>query len=123
MTRQHAAAFAMVALWSVLGFAACEARVNPLTPSAPVVEVVTPAPAPAPTPVAAAQTICATTPEYGGNDVYPPVGGCFGPGLKTRAEVEAIIAKYPQYTWGLSGHGFAWPQQLPDGTWIVAVTK
>lgn len=68
------------------------------------------------------QTACATNPPYGGNDITPPVGGCFGPG-RSYAEIVAAIAAHPQDTWGLSGRGFAYPQQLPDGTWIIAVAR
>jgi hypothetical protein len=61
-------------------------------------------------------------PQYGGNDINPPTGGCFYTGT-TRAIVDAAIARQPQDTWGLSGHGHAFAQQLPDGTWIIAVNK
>jgi hypothetical protein len=43
--------------------------------------------------------------------------------MATKAEVEAIIAQHPNGTWGLSGKGYAWAEQLKDGTWHIAVTK
>lgn len=61
-------------------------------------------------------------PPYGGNDVPAPSGGCFGAGV-SRAIVDAAIAAQPQDTWGISGHGHAFAQQLPDGSWIIAVNK
>lgn len=68
------------------------------------------------------KAFCASMPPYGGDDADQPTGGCFASGLATRGEIETLIARYPQNTWGRDGHGFAWPEQLPDGTWHMAVS-
>lgn len=80
------------------------------------------APSSVPTPNPPSALCVAPFPPYGGNDINPPTGGCFYTGT-TRAIVDAAIARQPQDTWGLSGHGHAFAQQLPDGTWIIAVNK
>lgn len=116
------------AVLSILALAGCGDLVTaptslPVQPYGPVAVpagAVTGNPAELPRP---GDPLCSSMPPFGGTDVLPPVGGCFAPGKATRAEVQAFIDAYPQDTWGLSGKGYAWAEQLLDGTWHIAVTR
>lgn len=69
-------------------------------------------------------SIIAGTAELGGNDVQRAPGFTgFASTGKSKAEIEAAIAKHPQGTWGVSGTGIARAERLPDGSWHIAVDR